>query len=171
MMLLPRTSSIVRYQSQIKQIAVRSLSTTGGSSATSRWQWSANNNNNSNNNFIISLVGVSTFVSLATALSSFDNNNNNNYKNTSVSQLEGKQDRHQQSTSTNYNQTATNKQNDMKQNDDFNQPSYRPDLPIYSMDSLWYTFRGGVYDMTSFVNGHPGGTPVSYYAKQTRLFK
>lgn len=52
----------------------------------------------------------------------------------------------------------------------FNVPPPRPDLPIFSLDevaehndedSLWYTFRGGVYDMTSFLNGHPGGTPVS----------
>lgn len=52
----------------------------------------------------------------------------------------------------------------------FNQPPPRKDLPIYSLeqvaehndeDSMWYTFRGGVYDLTSFINGHPGGTPVS----------
>lgn len=49
-----------------------------------------------------------------------------------------------------------------------NQPPQRPDLPIYTMeevaehcdeDSLWYTFRGGVYDLTFFINGHPGGSP------------
>lgn len=49
-----------------------------------------------------------------------------------------------------------------------NKPPPRPDLPIYTIeqvaehsdeDSLWYTFRGGVYDMTFFLNGHPGGTP------------
>ena len=52
-----------------------------------------------------------------------------------------------------------------------NQPPPRPDLPIYTreevsehtdVDSLWYTFRGGVYDLTFFYNGHPGGSPVSY---------
>ena len=51
-----------------------------------------------------------------------------------------------------------------------NQPPSRPDLPIYTIDevaehadpdSLWYTFRGGVYDLTSFYQGHPGGAPVS----------
>jgi hypothetical protein len=26
-------------------------------------------------------------------------------------------------------------------------------------ESLWYTFRGGVYDLTFFLNGHPGGAP------------
>lgn len=50
-----------------------------------------------------------------------------------------------------------------------NRPPARPDLPVISLDevaehcdedSLWYTFRGAVYDMTFFVNGHPGGTPV-----------
>jgi cytochrome b involved in lipid metabolism len=49
-----------------------------------------------------------------------------------------------------------------------NQPPPRPDLPTFSLDdvsehceeeSLWYTFRGGVYDLTFFINGHPGGTP------------
>jgi len=53
---------------------------------------------------------------------------------------------------------------------EFNQPPPRPDLPTYSMeevaehcdeDSMWYTFRGGVYDLTFFLNGHPGGAPVS----------
>ena len=53
----------------------------------------------------------------------------------------------------------------------FNQPPPRPDLPTYSLEevaehcdeeSLWYTFRGGVYDMTFFLQGHPGGAPVSY---------
>ena len=51
---------------------------------------------------------------------------------------------------------------------DFNDPPPRPDLPTYSIDdvaehcdesSLWYTFRGAVYDLTAFSNGHPGGTP------------
>lgn len=51
---------------------------------------------------------------------------------------------------------------------DFNQPPPRPDLPTISLSevqehndesSLWYTFRGGVYDMTSFIQGHPGGLP------------
>jgi hypothetical protein len=51
-----------------------------------------------------------------------------------------------------------------------NIPPPRPDLPIIPLDevadhcdenSLWYTFRGAVYDLTFFINGHPGGTPVS----------
>lgn len=51
---------------------------------------------------------------------------------------------------------------------DFNQPPPRPDLPTIALsevqehcdeDSLWYTFRGGVYDLTSFQQGHPGGLP------------
>lgn len=51
---------------------------------------------------------------------------------------------------------------------DFNQPPPRPDLPTLPLsevqehnddDSLWYTFRGGVYDLTSFQQGHPGGLP------------
>lgn len=50
-----------------------------------------------------------------------------------------------------------------------NNPPPRPDLPIYTMeeisehteeDSMWFTFRGGVYDMTPFAQGHPGGFPV-----------
>jgi len=49
-----------------------------------------------------------------------------------------------------------------------NNPPARPDLPTISLEevaehadeeSLWYTFRGGVYDLTFFINGHPGGTP------------
>lgn len=60
-----------------------------------------------------------------------------------------------------------------------NYPPPRPDLPVYTMeevaehadeDSLWYTFRGGVYDMTPFAQGHPGGFPVSmvlYYESRT----
>ena len=52
---------------------------------------------------------------------------------------------------------------------DPNNPPKRPDLPIIPLeevaehcdeDSLWYTFRGAVYDLTFFINGHPGGTPV-----------
>ena len=54
--------------------------------------------------------------------------------------------------------------------EDPNNPPPRPDLPTISLeeiaehadeDSLWYTFRGAVYDLTFFINGHPGGTPVS----------
>src|SRR5210317_807234 len=49
-----------------------------------------------------------------------------------------------------------------------NNPPARPDLPTIPLEevaehadeeSLWYTFRGGVYDLTFFINGHPGGTP------------
>jgi hypothetical protein len=49
-----------------------------------------------------------------------------------------------------------------------NDPAPRPDLPTIPLeevaehceeDSLWYTFRGGIYDLTFFINGHPGGTP------------
>lgn len=52
--------------------------------------------------------------------------------------------------------------------EDQNAPTPRPDLPTIPLeevaehcdeDSLWYTFRGGVYDLTFFINGHPGGTP------------
>ena len=52
-----------------------------------------------------------------------------------------------------------------------NQPPSRPDLPTFTReevaehcdeDSLWYTFRGAVYDLTSFYQGHPGGAPVSF---------
>ena len=48
---------------------------------------------------------------------------------------------------------------------DPNNPPKRPDLPIIPLeevaehcdeDSLWYTFRGAVYDLTFFLNGHPG---------------
>ncbi len=51
-----------------------------------------------------------------------------------------------------------------------NQPPVRPDLPTFTReevaehceeDSLWYTFRGAVYDLTPFYDGHPGGAPVS----------
>jgi len=50
----------------------------------------------------------------------------------------------------------------------YNQPPPRPDLPIIPLsevqehndsDSMWYTFRGGVYDLTTFQQGHPGGFP------------
>ena len=53
---------------------------------------------------------------------------------------------------------------------DPNNPPKRPDLPTIPLDevaehcdedSLWYCFRGAVYDLTFFINGHPGGTPVS----------
>ncbi|CAJ1943583.1 unnamed protein product [Cylindrotheca closterium] len=49
-----------------------------------------------------------------------------------------------------------------------NSPPARPDLPVFTReevsehsdeDSLWYTFRGGVYDLTTFYQGHPGGAP------------
>ena len=42
----------------------------------------------------------------------------------------------------------------------------RPDVPIYTIDevkkhtdakSLWVTYNGGVYDVTEFISGHPGG--------------
>ena len=51
---------------------------------------------------------------------------------------------------------------------DYNDPPERPDLPTISLEdlaehceesSLWYSFRGAVYDLTFFINGHPGGTP------------
>ena len=54
--------------------------------------------------------------------------------------------------------------------EDPNTPPPRPDLPTIPLEdvaehsdesSLWYTFRGAVYDLTFFINGHPGGTPVS----------
>ncbi len=54
--------------------------------------------------------------------------------------------------------------------EDANTPPPRPDLPTISLEDvaehcdeagLWYTFRGAVYDLTFFINGHPGGTPVS----------
>lgn len=51
----------------------------------------------------------------------------------------------------------------------YNDPPPRPDLPTFSMEEvsehndldvgLWYTFRGAVYDLTTFYNGHPGGSP------------
>mmetsp|Transcript_17118 Transcript_17118/g.39629 ORF Transcript_17118/g.39629 Transcript_17118/m.39629 type:complete len:233 (-) Transcript_17118:1614-2312(-) len=51
-----------------------------------------------------------------------------------------------------------------------NKPPPRPDLPTYTMeevsehaeeDDMWFTFRGAVYNMTTFSQGHPGGFPVS----------
>ena len=51
---------------------------------------------------------------------------------------------------------------------DYNNPPFRSDLPTIPLEevaehcdeeSMWFTFRGGVYDMTFFLNGHPGGTP------------
>ena len=45
---------------------------------------------------------------------------------------------------------------------DYNDPPPRPDLPTYTLEdvaehndesSLWFTFRGAVYDMTFFING------------------
>ena len=45
---------------------------------------------------------------------------------------------------------------------DYNDPPPRPDLPTFKMEdvaehcdesSLWFTFRGAVYDMTFFLNG------------------
>ena len=52
-----------------------------------------------------------------------------------------------------------------------NQPPPRPDLPTIPLDvvaehcdeeSMWFTFRGAVYDLTFFIHGHPGGTPVRF---------
>jgi len=52
--------------------------------------------------------------------------------------------------------------------DHINDPPVRDDLPIIPLeeveehcdeDSMWFTFRGAVYDLTFFKNGHPGGTP------------
>ena len=49
-----------------------------------------------------------------------------------------------------------------------NRPPPRPDLPIYTREqvaehcdeeSMWFTYRGAVYDLTFFLHGHPGGTP------------
>lgn len=63
---------------------------------------------------------------------------------------------------------ATIKHPKESHNADFNDPPPRPDLPTFSLEdvaehndesSMWFTFRGGVYDMTFFINGHPGGTP------------
>jgi hypothetical protein len=59
--------------------------------------------------------------------------------------------------------------------EDPNTPPSRPGLPTIPLeevaehsdeDSLWYTFRGAVYDLTFFINGHPGGTPVSKIQKE-----
>ena len=58
---------------------------------------------------------------------------------------------------------------DVPQANRINQPPNRPDLPVFTIEevaehtdenSLWYTFRGGVYDLTPFYEGHPGGAPV-----------
>jgi len=63
----------------------------------------------------------------------------------------------------------------IQENQRLNRPPPRPDLPIYSReevaehcdeDSLWYTFRGGVYDLTQFYQGHPGGAPVRFVARR-----
>lgn len=52
-----------------------------------------------------------------------------------------------------------------------NDPPQRPDLPTIPLEdvedhcdeeSMWFMFRGAVYDLTFFKNGHPGGTPVSF---------
>ena len=52
-----------------------------------------------------------------------------------------------------------------------NNPPKRPDLPTIPLEEvaehneegdMWYTFRGAVYDMSFFLNGHPGGAPVRY---------
>jgi cytochrome b involved in lipid metabolism len=60
-----------------------------------------------------------------------------------------------------------------------NQPPPRPDLPIFTAEdvsehydesSLWYTFRGGVYDLTAFYEGHPGGSPVSIVSFSSKLY-
>lgn len=57
----------------------------------------------------------------------------------------------------------------IKKHPAINSPPERPDLPVFTREevaehcgeeSLWYTFRGGVYDLTSFYQGHPGGAPV-----------
>lgn len=49
-----------------------------------------------------------------------------------------------------------------------NRPPPRPDLPTYTRDqvaehcdedSMWFTYRGAVYDLTFFLHGHPGGAP------------
>jgi cytochrome b involved in lipid metabolism len=54
--------------------------------------------------------------------------------------------------------------------EDPNTPPPRPELPTIPLEdvaehndesSLWFTFRGAVYDLTFFILGHPGGTPVS----------
>lgn len=54
--------------------------------------------------------------------------------------------------------------------EDPNTPPPRPDLPTIALEdmaehndesSMWFSFRGAVYDLTFFINGHPGGTPVS----------
>mmetsp|Transcript_34963 Transcript_34963/g.51959 ORF Transcript_34963/g.51959 Transcript_34963/m.51959 type:complete len:670 (-) Transcript_34963:83-2092(-) len=49
-----------------------------------------------------------------------------------------------------------------------NNPPPRPELPTIPLEdvsehndeeSMWFTFRGAVYDMTGFLQGHPGGAP------------
>jgi hypothetical protein len=61
----------------------------------------------------------------------------------------------------------------MNKEDISNHPPARPDLPTFALEdiaehcdesSLWYTFRGAVYDMTFFLHGHPGGEPVSLFS-------
>jgi cytochrome b involved in lipid metabolism len=50
----------------------------------------------------------------------------------------------------------------------WNDPPARPELPIIPLEeieghndegSMWFIFRGAVYDLTFFKLGHPGGTP------------
>lgn len=54
---------------------------------------------------------------------------------------------------------------------DYNDPPPRPDLPTLTLEdvaehnnesSMWFTFRGAVYNMTFFIDGHPGGSTVSH---------
>jgi cytochrome b involved in lipid metabolism len=60
-----------------------------------------------------------------------------------------------------------------------NQPLAHPELPVFTReevsehcdeDSLWYTFRGAVYDLTAFYEGHPGGAPVSKSRMMYQVF-
>ena len=81
-----------------------------------------------------------------------------------VTTMEAQQQQQQQQ------QHLTPMERPLMNKEDLNHPPPRPDLPTFALEdvaehcedsSLWYTFRGGVYDMTFFLHGHPGGEPVS----------
>jgi hypothetical protein len=143
-----RAAATKRLRPQVMRLAARSMATTTSVSC-------GTNSDNCNHVF---LAAAAVGVAFGLAMTA-----DNQIK---ISQLESRKPHRLQQQSGDL--TPAERGDHLKP--EYNHPPPRAELPTYTMeevsehadeDSLWYTFRGGVYDLTFFAQGHPGGFPVS----------